>query len=121
MKAILKRLAREYGIPRQQARRLTNEALAALKAASLIQRAHKGKGRRKETGLEAARRAAVDLALLQVMRDGLLWRLEAAALTLGDVDPQDDGSWRLNVGRSKTDQSAEGWVAVSPSAQVRVS
>ena len=110
VKATFKRLAREYGRPRTQAKGLTNEALAAVKATSRIQRVHKGKRRRKETESQAAERALVDLALLQVMRDGLLRRSEAAALTWGNVELQEDGSGRLHVARSKTDQSAEGVV-----------
>ena len=50
----------------------------------------------------------MDLALLQVMRNGLLRRSEAAALTWGNVDLQEDGSGRLHLARSKTDQLAEG-------------
>ena len=108
VKATLKRLAREYGKPRHQARGLTAESLAAVKATSRIQRVHKGKRLRKETEAQAAERSRVDLALLQVMRDGLLRRSEAAALTWGNVELQEDGSGRLHVARSKTDQSAEG-------------
>ena len=110
VKATLKRLAREYGKPRHQARGLTAESLAAVKATSRIQRVHKGKRLRKETEAQAAERSRVDLALLQVMRDGLLRRSEAAALTWGNVELQEDGSGRLHVARSKTDQSAEGVV-----------
>ena len=109
VKATLKRLAREYGKPREQAKGLTNEILAAVKATH-GSRVHKGKRRRKETEDQAARRAAVDVALLQVMRDGLLRRSEAAALTWGNVELQENGSGRLHVARSKTDQSAEGAV-----------
>ena len=107
VKATLKRLAREYGRPRHQARGLTAESLAAVKATSRIQRVHKGKRLRKETEAQAAERARVDLALLQVMRDGLLRRSEAAALTWGKVELQGDGSGRLHVANSKTGQSAE--------------
>ena len=39
-KATVKRLAREYGKPRHQARGLTAEALAAVKATPRIQRVH---------------------------------------------------------------------------------
>lgn len=52
----------------------------------------------------------MDLALLQVMRDGLLRRSKAAALRWGDVELHGDGSGRLHVARSKADQSAEGAV-----------
>ena len=52
----------------------------------------------------------MDLALLEVMRDGLLRLSEASALRWGDLEFHADGSGRLNVLRSKTDQTAEGAV-----------
>ena len=107
VKATLKRLAREHGKPRQQAKGLTSEGLAAVKATAQIQRVHQGKRRRKETETEAAKRALVDLALLQVMRDGLLRGSEASALRWGDVELHEDGSGRLHMARPKTNQSAE--------------
>ena len=55
-------------------------------------------------------RAAVGLALLEVMRDGLLRLAEASALQRGDLEFHADGSGRLHVLRSKTDQTAEGTV-----------
>ena len=110
VKATLKRLGREYGKPRKQANGLTNERLAAVKATARIQRVHQGKRRRKETVSQAAMRAAVDLALLEVMRDGLLRGSEAAALRWGDLEFHADGSGRFHVARSKTDQTAEGAV-----------
>ena len=110
VKATLKRLAREHGKPRKQARGLTKEVLAAVKATARIQRTDKGKRRRKETESQAAMRAAVDLALLEVMRDGLLRGSEASALRWGDLEFHADGSGRLHVLRSKTDQTAEGTV-----------
>ena len=45
----------------------------------------------------AAKRALVDLALLLVMRDGLLRRSGAAALRWGDLEFHADGSGRLHV------------------------
>ena len=110
VKATLKRLAREYGKPRKQANGLTSEALAAVKATARIQRVHQGKRRRKETESQAAMRAAVDLALLDVMRDGLLRGSETSALRWGHLEFHADGSGRLHVLRSKTDQTAEGTV-----------
>ena len=50
----------------------------------------------------------MDLALLQVMRDGLQRRAEAAALTWGDRELQEDGSGWVRVARSKTDQTGRG-------------
>ena len=81
-----------------------------MKATARIQRVHQGKRRRRETEARAAVRALVDLALLQVMRDGLLRRSEAAELRWGDVEVHEDGSGRLHVVRSKTDQAGEGLV-----------
>ena len=60
-------------------------------------------------GLPAPAPALVDLALLQVMRDGLLRRSEAAP-RWGAVEVHEDGSGRLYVARSKTDQASEGSV-----------
>ena len=76
----MKRLAREHGKPSKQAKGLTRDALAAVKATAQIQRVHQGKRRRKETEAKGAKRALVDLALLQVMRDGLLRHPEASVL-----------------------------------------
>ena len=50
----------------------------------------------------------MDVALLSILRDGLLRRSEAAALTWADVDLRDNGSALLQVRRSKTDPEAEG-------------
>ena len=56
-----------------------------------------------------------DAALLWVMRDRLLRRGEAAALRWDDLTVEDDGSGRLTVQRSKTDQTGEGAVLwISP-------
>ena len=74
MKATLKRLVREHGRRREQARALTRDALAPVRATARIQRVHQDKHRRKETETRATRRVLVDLALLPVLRDGLLRR-----------------------------------------------
>ena len=50
----------------------------------------------------------MDLALLSVLRDGLLRRSEAAALTWGDVELRNNGTALIAVRRSKTDQEREG-------------
>ena len=63
------------------------------------------------------RRAIRDAALLWIMRDGLLRRGEAAALQWDDLAVEEDGSGRLTVRRSKTDQTGEGAVLwISPPA-----
>ena len=50
----------------------------------------------------------MDVALLSVLRDGLLRRSEAAALAWGDVELRENGTALINVRRSKTDPEAEG-------------
>ena len=54
-------------------------------------------------------RGLVDIALISVMRDGMLRRSEAAAIRWGDIATEDDGAGRLTVARSKTDQEGEGF------------
>ena len=51
-----------------------------------------------------------DLALLRVMRDGMLRRAEAAALVWEDIARAADGSGRLIIRHSKTDQEGKGAV-----------
>ena len=52
----------------------------------------------------------MDLALLATLRDGLLRRSEAAAMTWSDIAFRDDGAALITLRRSKTDQEAEGMV-----------
>ena len=76
-----------------------------------------GKGRGQVDGVrfsEVDAAAAVaglrDAALLAVASDGLLRVSEVAALDVGDVQAEADGSGRLFVGASKTDQEGRGAV-----------
>ena len=50
------------------------------------------------------------MALLATLRDGLMRRSEAAALTWSDIEFRDDGAALITLRRSKTDQEAEGVV-----------
>ena len=61
MKATLKRLAREYGKTKKQARGLTSDALPAVKITARIQRIHQGKRRSRST--PAIRRSQLALGL----------------------------------------------------------
>ena len=57
------------------------------------------------------------MALAAVLSDDGLRRSEAAALTWGDVVRWEDGSGRITVVRSKTDDEAQGAVvAITPAA-----
>ena len=51
-----------------------------------------------------------DVALLMLMRDGLLRIGEAIAIQVEDIEGEPDGSGRLTVRRSKTDQEGRGSV-----------
>ena len=60
-----------------------------------------------------------NLALCWVMRDALLRRSEAAALRWADVERDRDGSGRLLIRRSKTDQLGIGHVAYLSKSAMR--
>ena len=110
VRQVLAGIARANGRPQHQAKPLTAEALAAVKATAKAPRQHQGRARRGESARDAERRGRVDVALLSVLRDGLLRRSEAAELRWGDVELQEDGAALLHVRRSKTDPEAEGAV-----------
>ena len=107
VRRVLKGIARVHGRAARQARPLTAEALAAVRATAPNRRPL-GDGKKQESADRASWRARMDLALLSVLRDGLLRRSEAAALTWGDVELRENGSALINVRRSKTDPEAEG-------------
>ena len=110
VRRVMAGIARSHGKPQRQAKPLTAAELAAVKATAHLPRDYQGRARKGESAQAAARRGQVDVALVSVLRDGLLRRSEAAALTWGDVDLQADGSARVHVQRSKTDPEAEGTV-----------
>ena len=64
-----------------------------------------------ETEAKAAARGDLDIALVLTMRDAMLRRQEAAALTWAAIEQRSDGTGRLTIVRSKTDQEGEGAVA----------
>ena len=123
VKATLKRLAREYGQPRKQAKGLTSEVLDAVKATARIQPVRQGKRRRRETEARDAMRAAVDLALLQVLRNGLLRRLhcegEARVATVRDMACEIEAVLRPKPKRSRSSASRRPWAYGSRCASRR--
>ena len=110
VRQIMKGIARAHGKAQKQAKPLTAEALAAVKATAKSRRSLGGTGNRQESAERAAWRARVDVALLATLRDGLLRRSEAADLTWSDIEFRDNGTALITLRRSKTDQEAEGVV-----------
>ena len=102
----LKKLARETGRHQEQVQALTSTAQAAIDATAAIPR--RGKGGRTETDEEAQTRAHFDRTLISVMREGMLRCGEAAALLWEDLDLAPDGTGRVLIRRSKTDQEGHG-------------
>lgn len=108
VRRVMSGLARTIATSQGQAAALTREVQVAIQATAAFPRElPSGK---LETRERARERANLDIALVAVMRDGLLRRSEAAALVWGDVEFLADGSGRLTVRRSKTDQDSQGAV-----------
>ena len=114
VKVVLAGLARQGPASAQkQAKGISREALAAIKATACRPRV--GRGGRIETREQARARGQVDITLCCLMFDGMLRRSEAAALRWEDISREADGSGRLLVRRSKTDPEGEGKVLwISP-------
>ena len=91
LRGLTRRAAREGRTPRQAAA-LTEEGLAAIRETAHLRRT--GPSGRIERDRTACRRGRVDVALVSVMRDAMLRRSEAAALTWADVEFRSDGSAR---------------------------
>ena len=108
VRAAMRGLSRTLGGAQKQAPGLTRDRLAAIRAVACMPR--QSRGGRRETEEYARKRGLVDMAIASVMRDGLLRRGEAAALTWADVSRESDGSGRLTVWRSKTDAEGVGVV-----------
>ncbi len=97
--------AKEAGQREKRAEPLTAEVLEKIRDTACIPR-------KTDRGMErpsnARRRGLVDIALISVMRDALLRRSEAAAVLWKHIATEPDGSGRLTIPSSKTDQLAEG-------------
>ena len=96
---------------------LSENDLAAIRASANRRRVHKGGGR--ETKEVARRRGAVDVALISVMRDALLRRSEAVALTWKDIEFRTDRTARITLRRSKSDQEGAGAVLFAGEAAAK--
>ena len=102
----------------RQAPALTEEVVAAIRASAT--RPRWGRGGALETEHHALARGLMDIAVVNVMRDGLLRRSEAARITWEDISPPEvDGSGTLQIRWSKADQLGEGsMVWLSPQTMV---
>ena len=121
VKIVLAGLARaNHAGNQKQARPISRGDLSAIKATATRPRI--GRGGRMESWETARARGLQDYAICSLMWDGMLRRSEAAALTWSDVRRADDGSGRLTVRHSKTDQRGEGKVLwISPSTMSALS
>ena len=99
--------AKEAGQREKRAQPLTAEDLEKIRDTACIPRKT---DRGMERPANARRRGLVDIALISVMRDALLRRSEAAEILGKHITPQPDGSGRLTIPWSKTDQQGEGVV-----------
>ena len=117
VKTALKGISRQHGQAQAQASALDASALDAIRATAMLPRT----GRRgvPEAPDYATARGQVDIALCSVLSDGGLRRSEAAALTWGDVEIAADGSGRVRIVRSKTDQEGEGEVVAITASTVQ--
>ena len=108
VRATMRGITRIAGRAQKQAVGLTVASLAAIRATACVPRT--GRGGSLETAETAEARGHVDIALISLMRDGMLRRSEAESLTWGDLTEESDGTGRLTVARSKTDPEGEGAV-----------
>ena len=89
--------------PQKQANALLNNHLDAIRATA---RRPRERGRiAPETEDEAETRGTLDIAICTTMRDAGLRRAEAAALTWHDLTIHEDGTGRVRITRSKTNQT----------------
>ena len=115
VRRIMKGIARSHGRAQKQAKPLTAEAALAAVRATASTRRPLGDGKKQESAQRASWRGRMDLALLSILRDGLLRRSEAHFLTWADVEFRNNGTALLQLRRSKTDQEGEGWRSTSGS------
>ena len=109
VKRTLRSATRKAGRSQKQADALTAEVLTAIRSTACKPR--RGRGGRIESQETARCRGNLDIALVSLMRDGMLRVSEAAALTWKDIVTESDGTGRLLIRRSKTDSEGEGAVA----------
>ena len=108
VRRVLSGATRKAGSQQKQAAALTAEALVMIRATAHEPRP--GRGGLPESPAAAERRGNVDVALISLMRDAMLRVSETAALTWADIVTEHDGTGRLLIRRSKSDQEGAGAV-----------
>ena len=103
-------LARRDRRPQEQAQGLISEAMAVIRATAFTPRRVGGRSTPVESEEAARTRGLLDVAICATLRDGMLRRSELAALCWGDVNFLEDGTGRILVRASKSDQEGEGEV-----------
>ncbi len=109
VRGVLSGAVRKMGREQKQADALTVEA-PLTRIHSFAYESRRGRGGRPESRGEARWRGSVDMALMSLMRDGLLRVSEAEGLTWRDLESVSDGTGRLHIRRSKSDQEGKGAV-----------
>ena len=105
----LSAVARRVNRVAKQAAPLTENVFERIREVACTPRTGRGGGlERQET---AVKRGNLDIAMIGMMRDGLLRVSEAAAVVWSDIEARPDGSGRLMIRRSKTDREGRGFVA----------
>ena len=111
-----KGLARRLAKPPREGGALTDDAIRDMEKHAGHRRA---RGRGSETKEEAAERAKVDVALVNVMSDAGLRRSEGEALTWGNVQHWKDGSGRITVACSQAAVESQAAVVAITVAAMR--
>ena len=109
VREILSGVTRIKGGAQKQAAGLTEIEFSAIRQTVCIPR--RSRGGNLESKATARARGEIDIAIIGLMRDALLRVSEAAALVCSDVRQVGDGTGRLLIRHSKTDQKGIGAVA----------
>ena len=109
VRRILSAVTRQMGGSQKQAPPLKEKLFRKIQAVACQPRV--GKGGHLERPETARERGALDIAMIGMMRDGLLRVSEAAAVVWDDIEWRSNGTGRLAIRRSKTDQVGKGAVA----------
>ena len=117
VRRVMSGLPRDDSRPQRQATGITREGLAAIQATAASPRT--GPSGRRESESQARVRGMVDVALVAVMRDGLLRHSDVSALIWADIHLEADRSGWLTVRRSRSGRGRQGTVMYLSRATMR--